>query len=47
MDESALDTLARQLRDLHVPTEFVNLVLDIHVQLPGVPSFKEVDDTSK
>jgi len=32
MVKSALDAfLVRQLEDLHVPTEFVNLVLDVGV----------------
>ena len=39
MDKNTLDApLAYQLRpDLHAPTEFVNFVLDIHVQPLGVP----------
>ena len=48
MDESTLDTpwFANPSIFMHVPTDFINFVLDIHVQLLGVPLFKEVDDTS-
>ena len=48
MDESALDAFpVCQLQDPYVSTEFVNLVLDVGVELLGIPLFKEVDDASR
>ena len=46
MDKGALDVLLpRQLQDLGVLAKFINFILNVCVELFGIPLFEEVNDT--